>query len=113
MSDRFIKKIHCKNFKGFQNRKIENLNNGLNIFVGDNDTGKSSILLAIDLVLSANTNRIETIGLDRLLNQEAVNEFLAKVDRRFNDLPEMEIDLYLSDCLQEAAGPPFDRQYSD
>lgn len=101
MAEHYIQKIHCKNFRGFRERKIEDLNKGLNIFVGDNETGKSSILLAIELALSGNSNRIETLGLDRLLNRLAVDEFLTKENRKFADLPEMEIDLYLGGCDKE------------
>lgn len=80
MSENYTKKIHCLNFKGFRNRKIEGLKNNINILIGDNDTGKSTILLAIDLVLSANPNKVETIGLDRLLNQQAVEEVFFAMD---------------------------------
>lgn len=97
MSENYIETIHCLNFKGFRNRKIDSLNKGMNILIGDNDTGKSTILLAIDLVLGANPNRVESIGLDRLLNQLVVDEFLKKPNRKFADLPRMEIDLHLSD----------------
>lgn len=97
MSDKYIEKIYCFNFKGFRNQKIDGFNRGLNIFIGDNDTGKSSVLLAIDLVLSGNVNRVETIGLDKLINQAAVDEFLAKPNRKFQDLPNMEVDVYLND----------------
>lgn len=97
MSINYIKKIHCKNFKGFRSRKIDGLNKGINILIGDNETGKSTILLAIDLVLSANPNRIETLGIDRLLNNEAVSEFLGKKNPKFEDLPEMAIDVYLNE----------------
>ncbi|NVD28598.1 AAA family ATPase [Parasphingorhabdus flavimaris] len=101
MPDQYIEKIHLKNFKGFRDRKVQSLDSGLNIFVGDNETGKSSILLAVELVLGANPYRVESIGLDRLLNQQAVAEFLAKDQRKFEDLPEMEIDIYLGGCSQE------------
>jgi predicted ATPase len=101
MADHYIAKIHCKNFRGFRERKIEELNSGLNIFIGDNETGKSSILLAIELVLSGNPNRVEALGLDRLLNRQAVEEFLTKEERVFADLPEMEVDLYLGGCDKE------------
>lgn len=97
MTDQHIEKIHLLNFKGSRNWKLENLDPGMNILIGDNDTGKSSILLAIDLVLSANPGRIETVGLDRLINRQAVEEFLEKKDRRFEDLPRMEVDVYLNE----------------
>lgn len=100
MSEKFIKKIHFRNFKGFRQKRIDRINPGMNILIGDNDSGKSSVLLAIDLVLSANPARIESIGLDHLLNQQAVDEFLKKSPREFKDLPELEIDLYLSELGQ-------------
>lgn len=103
-----IKAIHLKNFKGFRHRKIEGLDAGLNIFIGDNDTGKSSILQAIDLVLGANTNRVDAIGLEKLINQSAVSEFLDKENRKVEDLPEMEIDLFLSDTQRHE----FDGQHN-
>ncbi|WP_284126428.1 ATP-dependent nuclease [Parerythrobacter aestuarii] len=103
-----IQTIHLRNFKGFRNRKIEGLDASLNIFIGDNDTGKSSILQAIDLVLGANTSRVDAIGLEKLINQSAVSEFLSKQERKVEDLPEMEIDLYLSDTQR----PEFDGQHN-
>lgn len=105
MSDQYIEKIHLLNFKGFQNWKLENIDPKMNVLIGDNDTGKSSILLAIDLALSANSGRVETIGLDRLINRHAVKVFLDNADRCFQDLPKMEIDIYLNDFGQhEFAG---------
>lgn len=97
MNSNYIKKIHCKNFKGFRNRKIDGLNKGINILLGDNETGKSTMLLAIDLVLSANPSRVEALGLDRLMNADAVDEFLGNKNRKFADLPEIAVDLYLND----------------
>ena len=97
MTDNYIRKIEFLNFKGFQSRKIDGLDSGINILIGDNDTGKTSVLLAIDLVLSCNPRRIESIGLDRLMNLQAVNEFLSKTERSFEDLPILEVDIYLND----------------
>lgn len=98
MHAKFIKKIHFHNFRAFRDRRIENLNEGVNILIGDNGTGKSSILLAIDLTLGANTNRIENIGLDRLFNQQAIADFMANEEKRnFDNLPTMEVDIYLNE----------------
>lgn len=49
-------------------------NERINILVGDNEVGKSSILEAIDLVASGNVRRVESIGLDRLINIEAIKK---------------------------------------
>lgn len=108
MSENYIEKIHCLNFRGFRNRKLEGLNQGINILIGDNDTGKSTLLLAIDLVLGANPNRVESIGLDRIMNQEVVETFLSKEVKKFEDLPIMEVDLYMSNQGREE----FDGQHN-
>ena len=90
----FIKKIKLINYKRFKNYTIEP-NDRMNIFVGDNETGKSSILEAIDLVACGNVRRIEAIGLDRLINMEAVKVFLAG-SKTYENLPILRIELYLS-----------------
>lgn len=89
-----IKKIKLINYKRFKNYTIEP-NDRMNIFVGDNETGKSSILEAIDLVACGNVRRIEAIGLDRLINMEAVKVFLAG-SKTYENLPILRIELYLS-----------------
>lgn len=95
MTDSHITKIHCTNFRVYRDRLIEDLAPGLNVLIGDNETGKSTILLALDLVLRASDSRVRSIGLESLMNREAVEEFLGKESRTFADLPTMEIDLYL------------------
>ncbi len=51
----FMKELHLQNFKCFESFKIENLNR-INIFVGDNGSGKTSILDAICLLLPYRPN---------------------------------------------------------
>ena len=46
-----IKKLKVKNFKKFTNQTFE-LNDDINILVGDNECGKSSVLEAIELCLN-------------------------------------------------------------
>ena len=48
----YIKKIIIENFKCFEGGFPLELNKGLNILVGDNEAGKSTILEAIHLALS-------------------------------------------------------------
>jgi putative ATP-dependent endonuclease of OLD family len=97
MDDPHITKIYCHNFRAFKDRTVDGLTPGLNVFVGDNDTGKSTILLALDLVLRASISRVQSFGLERLMNSGAVAAFLDKKDRSYADLPIMEVDLHLSD----------------
>ena len=48
----YIDKIKIVNFKSFEGEFELKLNRDLNIIVGDNEAGKSTILEAINLVLS-------------------------------------------------------------
>ena len=89
-----ITKIRLINFRRFRDYTVTP-NEKINILVGDNEVGKSSILEAIDLVASGNLRRVESIGLDRLINIEAVKEF--NLGRRtFDNLPILRVELYLS-----------------
>lgn len=47
-----VDKVVVENFKGFEGRFSIKLNSGLNIVVGDNEAGKSTILEAINLALT-------------------------------------------------------------
>ena len=89
-----IRKIRLINFKRFKNYIIEP-NDRINILTGDNETGKSSILEAVDLVSAGNVRRVETIGLDRLINIDAVKAFQSG-NRSFDNLPVLRIELYLT-----------------
>ena len=90
----FINKIRLINYRRFRYYTIEP-NEKTNVLVGDNESGKSSILEAIDIVASGNIHRVESIGLDKLINLDAVRCFNTGV-RDFDNLPEMQIELYLS-----------------
>ena len=92
-----IKKIRLINYKRFRDYTLDP-NPRINILVGDNEVGKSSILEAIDLVASGNIRKVESIGIDRLLNVDAVQKFNAGEStgkRTYENLPKMVIELYL------------------
>lgn len=90
-----ISKIKLINYKRFELYTIK-VNSKMNIFVGDNEAGKSSVLEAIDLVASGNMRKAEALGIHRLLNIGVVKSFIGKSDRQFDDLPKMIIELYLN-----------------
>jgi len=90
---KFIKKIKIHNFKKFDDLTIE-FDESLNIFIGDNEAGKSTILTAIDLVLSGSRNKVENLGIDKLFNIDVVKNFLAS-DKSFDNLPKLYVELYL------------------
>ncbi len=88
-----IDRIQLINYKRFENFKIEP-NERINILVGDNEVGKSSILEAVDLVALGSVRKVESMGLDRLINVSAVEKF--QKTKKFEDLPKMIIELYLN-----------------
>lgn len=51
----FIKKLVLKNYKLLKDVTIE-LNKDINIFVGENDSGKSTILEALSIITSGKLN---------------------------------------------------------
>ena len=90
-----INKIILKNFKRFTAFEVD-FDNQLNILVGDNESGKSSILQAIDIVLSGSRNKVENIGLENLFNYQIVNDFMQS-NKKYEDLPVLIIELYLNE----------------
>lgn len=90
-----IKKIYLENFKKFQKYTLKP-NKKVNILVGDNESGKSSIIEAIDLVASGNIRRVESIGLDKLLNVDSIKMF-NEGERVFEKLPILKVEIYLND----------------
>lgn len=96
-----IKRITFENFKIFRNFNLD-INENVNIFVGDNGSGKSSILQGIELALSGSSTRVQNIGLENLINIEVINEVLTCKDVRL--LPKLVIEIYLSlDSIAEPA----------
>lgn len=89
-----ISKIRLINFRRFVDYTIEP-NTRMNILIGDNEAGKSSVLEAIDIVANGNVRRVESLGLDKILNTVAVKRFNAG-NRSFDELPRLIIELYLS-----------------
>ncbi len=92
---KYIKKIKPKKFKRFRSLSVP-LYKDLNVIVGENESGKSTILSAINCVLGGNRKKIETIGIDRLINTQAIKEFLLS-DKNYEDLPKLSVELYLNE----------------
>ena len=95
----YISKIKLHNFRRFRNIEIQ-FNRRRNIFVGDNESGKSSVLQAIDLCARGSRHRVEDIGVETLFNVNAVKEFMAG-DKSINKLPILFVELYLADIIDE------------
>jgi putative ATP-dependent endonuclease of OLD family len=93
--ERHIRKIVLSNFKKFEKLEID-LEPDLNVLVGDNEAGKSTVLLAIDLALAASRSKVETLGVEALLAQAAVERFFCDYKTPAN-LPTLFVEIYLSD----------------
>lgn len=70
----------------------------MNIFAGDNEAGKSTVMMAIDRTLSASRSKVEAMGVEALICQDAVQAFY-KSQKRVEDLPTLFVELYLSDSM--------------
>lgn len=88
-----ITRITFVNFKCFRNFDLD-INENINIFVGDNASGKSSILQGIELALCGSVTRVQNLGLENLMNADSIHEFLCEKDIR--RLPKLIIEVYLS-----------------
>lgn len=87
-----ISKIQLKNFKKFINFEMKP-NCLINIIVGDNEAGKSTILEAISLVVNGTSKRQDNLNIRDLFNVKTISNFLES-DQKYEGLPIMEIDLF-------------------
>lgn len=90
-----ITKIRLHNFKRFRDFETDSKDN-ITLLIGDNESGKSSILQALDIVISGSVSKVQTIGLVSLFNVTVIEEFLGG-EKKYQDLPEMFIELYLNE----------------
>lgn len=95
----FILKIKLHNYRRFQDLEIR-FKQGRNILVGDNESGKSSVLEAIDLTTRGSRHRVEDLGIATLFNVGVVREFMAG-DKQLINLPKLYVELYLANIVEE------------
>lgn len=92
-----IKKLIIHNYKLFKDFQLE-FEDDLNIIVGDNESGKSTILEAINLALTKKLNGkfIEYELTPFLFNSEINQSFIKELEAKQNpELPNIFIELYL------------------
>jgi len=84
-----IKKINIENYKCFYGKFSLDLNNGINILVGNNEAGKSTILEAANLALSGilNGRYLRNELSQYLFNHRAVCEYIDGLSKGTNPAP--------------------------
>jgi putative ATP-dependent endonuclease of OLD family len=97
-SKMYIKEINIENFKCFKGKFNLELNEGLNILVGDNEAGKSTILDAIHLALTGllNGKYLKNELTQYLFNNEIVDEYVKKLNNNEPaELPYVLIEIFI------------------
>jgi len=92
----YLKSLQLQNFRGFRNSQIIEFNDGLNVLVGENDSGKSAIIDAIRIVLGATDQSWYRIELSDFSNED--NNLEIKIVCKFCDLTADEQAAFL-ECL--------------
>ena len=90
-----INKIKLKNYKRFPEFEV-GFSEEVNLIIGDNEAGKSSLLTAIELVISGSKSKVDSIGLENLFNKQVINNFFAS-GKKIENLPTLHIELFLSE----------------
>jgi putative ATP-dependent endonuclease of OLD family len=94
-----IKKVKIVNFKCFYGEFVLELGSGLNILVGNNEAGKTTILEAIHLALTGllNGKYIKNELTQYLFNNEIIKEYINELEKGKNpDLPYILIEIYIN-----------------
>ncbi|MDE1485737.1 AAA family ATPase [Xenorhabdus bovienii] len=90
-----IRKLKLVNFKKFKDNEFL-FNDDVNILVGDNNSGKSSILEAIEIVLnySYRGKPLYNAILSDIMNVESINRYIDS-DKNIEDLPTITIEAFI------------------
>lgn len=94
-----ITKVHIENFKTFKGLFKFTLNKGVNILVGDNEAGKSTIIEAIHLALTGlhNGKYLKNELSQYVFNNEVVAEYIQSLEQNntANPLPKILIEVFI------------------
>lgn len=102
----YLSKLYIKNFKSIKEQTIT-LNKDINIFIGNNDAGKTTILEALSIIL---TGRLHNQPIYQALNISYINndakrEYLNSLQsNRLGSPPEIIIEAYFDDSFKDSEG---------
>lgn len=109
-----IKKIKIKNFKQVEEMKIEFDN--LNVLVGNNDSGKTTIIEAINMALTGfyHGKQINNNIEEPLFNSNAVLKYIDSLkSNKPIELPKIIIEVYLDDYPEYNGDTNYERETAD
>lgn len=89
----YIEKMIIQGFKKFKDFEIV-FNKDMNVLVGENEAGKSTILEAIDLALNQKIYGLIDGNNEQLFNADNIKQFKSKPE--FSRLPEILVEVYLN-----------------
>jgi putative ATP-dependent endonuclease of OLD family len=104
MDIRVLEKIHIHNYRVFEDLKLD-FSDGLNVIVGDNDAGKTTLLEAVHLALTSRVHGRLLSGelTPHMVNQRATERYLTQLrGAEAASPPEILIDLYLRETEETA-----------
>lgn len=96
----FIKKVRILNFKCFKEWFEIDLNDGMNIIVGDNEEGKTTIIESIYLALTGvyHGKYLKNELSQELFNKDIVKDYILKINNEEKiDLPKILIEIFFND----------------
>jgi len=94
-----IEKVNIENYKCFEGKFSIEFNQGINILVGDNESGKSTILEAINLALTGilGGRYLKNELSQYLFNNKVVNQYIHGIKQGNNpSLPKIVIEVFFS-----------------
>jgi len=94
-----IKKVYIKNYKFFKGTFTIHFDNGINVLVGDNEAGKSTVLEAINLALTGvlSGRYLKNELSQYLFNGNVVEKYVREANEGKNPaLPKIEIEVFFS-----------------
>ena len=86
----YIQQLTILGLRKFKEIEIE-FNKDMNIVVGENEAGKSTILEAISIVLNQQYKNVDKSIVKELLNKDNVEKFIR--EKRVSALPKIQIEI--------------------
>ena len=89
----YLEKIIIKGFKKYTDYDVQ-FNHDMNVLIGENEAGKSTIIEAIDLVLNQKFMSLMDSNNEQLFNLTNIDKFKSNPVKE--NLPEIDIELFLN-----------------